>query len=94
MMTKTALLKTVDIFVDVATIHVTLHFEYSDGTQQAGPYDLTNKLLRDIACIADEREVFKIKDKPCRVHLKPINTMQFEIVSIGHFLRDDWFPLQ
>lgn len=35
---RNALLTSADLFVDESTIHVTLHFEYADGTQQAGPF--------------------------------------------------------
>lgn len=87
---KNALLNSVVLFVDLTTIHLTLHFTYADGTQKAGPLKLTDDLLIALASVADEREISKIKDKPCRVE---IGAVHGEIVSFSHFLRDDWFPL-
>lgn len=84
---KNALLKSVVLFVDVTSIHVTLHFEYADGTQQAGPFTINSDLLRAISQATDEREWSKITNRAVRVGRKANG----EIASMSHFLRDEWF---
>jgi predicted DNA-binding protein (MmcQ/YjbR family) len=89
--TKNALLTSISIFVDLTTIHVTLHFKLVDGTQKTGPFKLTDELLRAITEVTDEREILNIKDRPCRVQTEEYDD---EIISFGHFLKkEQWFSL-
>ena len=85
---KNALLKSADLFVDMSTIHVTLHFEYANGSQKAGPFQVNDNLLRKISEATDEREWSKITNKPVRVGQRNPGG---EIISMSHFLRDEWF---
>lgn len=86
-----ALLKSVEVFVDITTTHVTLHFEYANNTsQKAGPYKQVLLILRNLSDVINERSLDNFKNKPCRVERDGTG----EIVRIGHFLNDDtWFTL-
>ncbi len=85
-----ALLKSVEVFVDITTTHVTLHFEYAaQAAQKAGPYKNVINILRGVSDIIDERSLNNLKNKPCRVERNGTG----EIVKIGHFLEDKWFTL-
>jgi uncharacterized protein YabE (DUF348 family) len=86
---KNALLTSVTLFVDLTTIHVTLHFTYAgDAIQSAGPHKATNELLRAVTDATDERDICKITNKPCRVQIDDDRDV---IVAIAHFLNDTWF---
>ena len=84
---KNALLKSVMLFVDLTSIHVTLHFDYADGSQLAGPFKISEELLRNISQTTGEREWSKIANKPVRVEIN----LDGSILSMGHFLREEWF---
>ena len=84
---QNALLKSVVLFVDVTTIHVTLYFDYTDGSQVAGPFAISSDLLRAVSRATDEREWSKISNKAVRVGRKADGS----IASMSHFLRDEWF---
>lgn len=92
---KNAVLTSICIFADLTTVHVTLFFEY-DGevTQKAGPIPVTADVLARLSSVAGEREILKIANKPCRVRLQKTNGRDYvEVVSVGHFIRDEWLVL-
>jgi hypothetical protein len=96
MTTKNALLTSVKLFVDLTTIHVTLHFKYAnDFTQIAGPLAVSDAVLRALADVTGEREVLKIANSPCRVQVADSSRLAGgdEIVAFGHFLNEIWYQL-
>lgn len=84
---QNALLKSVVLFVDLTSIHVTLYFDYADGSQVAGPFTINSDLLRAISQATDEREWSKITNRAVRVGRRADGS----ITSMSHFLRDEWF---
>ena len=86
MTVKNALLTSFRLFVDLTTTHLTLYFEYADGSQQAGPFKLSDRLLRALANVAGERTLTEVRNVPCRVLVDDNG----EIVAFAHFTREPW----